>query len=242
MDFFSDNARLPVKSPNGASHWWHSLPLPDGTRIEGMSHDQDLQSKIWRALQLQSPLLAGKAVLDIGANDGYFTVASLLSGASEVTAINSADWPTYPQNIEFACRAWNVHPTIVTADFRNHSFGRKFDVILFLGVLYHVENVFDCVKDLRCLLRPSGKILIETQMAKSVSELPIFEYASDIYPTSAIAGKSSLGQVGISNYLFPNVHAMRNLASCYDFEFEDIGLGSAYVNENPHRGIFQFSI
>ncbi|MDF3813997.1 MULTISPECIES: class I SAM-dependent methyltransferase [Rhodopseudomonas] len=231
-----------IKPPNGVSQWWHSLPTPDGSRIEGMNQDKELQSKLWNALKIERGSLAGKAVLDIGANDGYFTVAASLSGAASVTAINSADWPTFPQNIEFSCDLWNVEAEIITADFRSYEFGQKFDVILFLGVLYHLENVFDCIRDLRKLLNPGGSIYIETQMAKSTSDLPIFEYASDIYPTSAIAGKSSTGKVGISNYLFPNVPAILNLANCYDFKCTDIGEGSVYVKENPYRSVFLFSI
>ena len=51
-------------------------------------------------------------------------------------------------------------------------------------------------------------IYLETQMSAIQSDLPIFEYASDIYRTMAHQDKPSLRGIGISNYLFPNEHAI----------------------------------
>ena len=55
-------------------------------------------------------------------------------------------------------------------------------------------------------------------MAAIASELPIFEYASDIYSTVARQDKPLLSATDISNYLFPNEGAMLNLAHSYDFD------------------------
>jgi hypothetical protein len=55
------------------------MPLPDGTRISGENPDKDLQFKKWRALNIPSDDgLAGKSVLDIGANDGFLTLAAAM--------------------------------------------------------------------------------------------------------------------------------------------------------------------
>ena len=145
--------------------------------------------------------LAGKRVLDIGANDGFFTLAALMAGATEVTAID-AEWGTWPQNIQYASQAWNVTPHILTGDFRVYDFQQRYDVIFFLGVLYHLEDVFGCMKKLDQILEPGGVIYVETQMSQIQSDLPVFEYASDIYPTIARQDKPALTHVGFSNYLF----------------------------------------
>jgi len=123
--FFSSQIQELVASPNGTATWWHSLPLPDGRRIVGAHLDKDFQLKMWDALQIPPNALQGKAVLDIGANDGFFTVAAFLSGASHVTAINSEDWTTWPLNIRFASEAWKVNPEVVTGDFRTYPFKQK---------------------------------------------------------------------------------------------------------------------
>ena len=100
----------------------------------------------------------------------------------------------------------------------SHPLGDVYDVIFLLGVLYRLENLPACMRRLRSLLPEGGVVYVETQMSQIRSELPIFEYASDIYPTVAIQDKKNLSLVGISNQLFPNEPAVRNLAHSYDFE------------------------
>jgi hypothetical protein len=78
--FFQDRFERLVESPNQSQFWWHSLPLPTGDRINGYNQDKDLQFKQWRAMQIaDKDGLAGKRVLDIGANDGFFTVAAIMA-------------------------------------------------------------------------------------------------------------------------------------------------------------------
>ena len=84
-------------------------------------------------------------------------------------------------------------------------------MIFFLGVLYHLEDLFGCMKRLPALLGDHGALYIETQMSQIESALPIFESASDILPTIAGQNKGNKYLVGISNYLFPNEPAMWNL-------------------------------
>ena len=238
--FFQTQCTKLIDPPNG-NLWWHNMPLPDGSRINAQPVDKDLQFKMWQAMQIPNEGgLSGKQVLDIGANDGFFTLAAIMAGAKEVTALNSADWQTWPQNIEYASEAWGIRPNLVTADFRTYNFQGPYDVIFFLGVLYHLEDIFTCMKMLRRLLKDGGANYLATQMSKVDSDLPVFEYASDIYSTVAIQDKSNLKGVGISNYFFPNTHAMHNLAYSYNFECESLsGPRVKYLQENPTRGLFK---
>ena len=240
MSFFQEKYNRLVESPNGSRFWWHSIPLPNGDRINGNAPDKDLQFKMWRAMQIKD--LSGKRVLDIGANDGFFTLAAVMAGAAEVTAIDK-DWETWPANIRYGSETWRVKPEIVTGDFRTFEFGRRYDVVFFLGVLYHLEDVFGAMKRLSALLESHGVLYIETQMSQIESALPIFESASDIYPTIAIQDKRAMfSAVGISNYLFPNALAIRNLAYLYDFTYESLaGPYNDYSRENPTREFFKFT-
>ena len=98
------------------------------------------------------------------------------------------------------------------------------------------------MKLLRGLLADRGSLYIETQMTAIASELPVFEYASDIYSTIAPQDKPALGATGISNYLFPNEAAMLNLAHSYDFDCHMLdGSHNAYTLENPTRRMFRFT-
>jgi trans-aconitate methyltransferase len=240
--FFQKTYKLLVDSPNNSPIWWHSMPLPNGNRINGAHPDKDLQFKAWRAMQIdEAGGLRGKRVLDIGANDGFFTLCAIMAGATEVTAIDK-NWGTWPNNIQYASQTWGVNPEIVTADFRTWDSAKRFDVIFLLGVLYHLEDPFTFMQILSSRLDTRGTVYIESQMSQIESKLPVFEYASDIYPTVAIQDKTNLATAGISNYLFPNVHAIRNLAYSYDFEYEHLDSAqNVYSRENPTRQLFKLT-
>ncbi len=240
--FFQESYKALVDSPNGSAVWWHSLPLPDGNRVNGHNPDKDLQLKMWGAMQIPGDGgLAGKKVLDIGANDGFFTVAATMAGAAKVTAIDK-DWSTWPVNIDYSCRTWQVEPEIVSGDFLSHGLGDVYDVVFLLGVLYHLENMPACMRRLRSLLGEGGVVYVETQMSQIKSPLPVFEYASDIYPTVAIQDKKNLALVGISNQLFPNEPAVHNLAHSYDFDCASLsGPRNVYTQENPYRQFFKLT-
>ena len=237
--FFQPKFTTSVASPNG-QFWWHHMPLPDGTRIKGANQDVDLHVKMWDALKIpRVEGLKGRSVLDIGANDGYFSLAALVAGAAKVTAINSPDWNTYPANINYASAAWDLKPIVITSDFERHSFEERFDVIFFFGVLYHLEDVFNAMKRLKGLLAEGGVIYIETQMSGLKLDLPVFEYASDLYPTQVKQDKRGLYLSGLSNYLLPNEHAMKNLAHSYDFSIESLSSPrNLYERDNPTRQLF----
>jgi len=221
--FFTDDFRNLVSPPNGG-YWFHNMPLPDGDRIAGANPDRAREQKLWRstvdALGLD---LRGKRVLDIGANDGIFTIASLLRGADHVTAINPGDMymGTYPHNLKSACEWWDVQPEVMTGDFVTAPLPNgSYDIILFYGVLYHLKNVFAAFQKLRDLLAPGGVVLMETQVTTVVHPRPIFELASDLMPTTVPQFKALVGSCGSSNFLMPNDAALMCLADTYGLQLE----------------------
>ena len=215
------------------------MPLPDGNRIAGAHADRDVQRKFVGELVFEHFRYCRERSTRHRANDGFFTIAALLVGAGEVTAINPADRSTYPENLLFASKQWNVTPDVIVADFETHPFDCGYDVIFFLGVLYHLENIFAAAKRLRKLLNDDGTLYLETQMSRVESSLPIYEAASDIYPTIAKQDKEHLHATGISNFLFPNEVAMDDLAHSYDFTYER--LKGPYTRDYPTRGVFRLT-
>ncbi len=133
--------------------WYHSIELPDGGIIQGHQSLEQLRRRL-RMFPIPADL-TGKRVLDIGAWDGWFSFEMERRGA-EVLALDAAKNTRLLEarrllgsRIEYRigdiCRlTWRELGT--------------FDIVLFLGVLYHVkhpvlalENVCGMTRDLACI-------------------------------------------------------------------------------------------
>ena len=117
------------------SGWYHSIELPDGQVLEGL---QSLEQQKERLRRLPVPDdLSGKRVLDIGTWDGWFAFEMERRGA-DVTAIDSIEQPAFylardRLGAKVDYRVMDVYQLSAKTDGR-------FDLVLFLGVLYHLKH------------------------------------------------------------------------------------------------------
>ncbi len=83
--------------------------------------------------------LTGKSVLDIGCNAGFYSIEMKRRGAERVLGIDSDD--VYLNQARYAAKVLGAD-----IEFRNMSvydvgsLGEKFDVVIFMGVLYHLRH------------------------------------------------------------------------------------------------------
>jgi tRNA (mo5U34)-methyltransferase len=121
--------------------WWHRIDLGDGVVTPGLD---DSPTKL---AMLQMPRdLTGKSVLDVGAWDGFFSFEAERRGARQVVATDSFCWngPGWgnKDGFELARLALGSRVTdreIEVLDISPATVG-TFDVVLFLGVLYHMRH------------------------------------------------------------------------------------------------------
>jgi tRNA (mo5U34)-methyltransferase len=84
--------------------------------------------------------LTGKTVLDIGCNAGFYSMEMKRRGASRVLGLDHDD--RYLAQARFAAGTLGYD----NIEFRNHSvydvgsLGERFDVVIFMGVLYHLRH------------------------------------------------------------------------------------------------------
>lgn len=120
--------------------WFHRIDLGGGITTPGVD---DTATKLE---QIRMPGdLTGKTVLDVGAWDGFFSFEAERRGASRVVALDGGVWnaPTIGRRgFEYARRALGSRVEDVTMEVLEMHPGRPgvFDVVLFLGVLYHLPN------------------------------------------------------------------------------------------------------
>ena len=118
-----------------AKGWWHSFELPDGQRIDGV-HSVDVLRQRIAPFGIPEDL-RGCRVLDIGTWDGWFSFEMERRG-SAVVAIDNWDNPRFRR----------IHATLGSGvDYRQMDMFEltpanvgRFDIVLFLGVLYHLKH------------------------------------------------------------------------------------------------------
>src|SRR5687767_8581888 len=124
-----------------AHRWYHSIDLGSGVVTRG-SDDTPV-----RLAQLQLPgSLAGRTVLDIGAWDGFFSFECERRGAARVVATDYYSWRGSgwgaKAGFQLAREALGSKVEDVDIDVMDIAPERlgTFDIVLFLGVLYHLRH------------------------------------------------------------------------------------------------------
>ena len=119
--------------------WFHNLDL-GGVKTAPDHFLGDYPQIKWQQFAFAIPEdLTGKSVLDIGCNAGFYSIEMKRRGADRVVGIDSDE--KYLAQARFAAKVNNVE-----IEFRNLSVYRvadlreQFDVVLFMGVLYHLRH------------------------------------------------------------------------------------------------------
>ena len=112
--------------------------------------------------------LAGRTVLDIGAADGFFAFECERRGAARVVATDSVHWAeghwTGKAPFALARQALGSRVedhTIDLMDLTPEAVGGPFDVVLFLGVLYHLRHPMLGLERVAAMTR--DLLILETQ-------------------------------------------------------------------------------
>ncbi len=94
----------------------------------------------WRRFAHAIPAdLTGKTVLEIGCNAGFYSLEMKRRGAARVLGIDTD--PAYLAQARFAAEVTGADVEFREMDVYDiASLGRRFDLVLFLGVLYHLRH------------------------------------------------------------------------------------------------------
>ena len=127
-------------------HWHHVMRFPHGVVSPGVYDPRELFSF------LELPDLQGKRVLDVGTRDGFFAFECERRGA-EVVALDYADMDLTGFGV--AKRIYGSQVEYVQANVYDLSPDQlgTFDIVLFLGVLYHLRHPLLALDRLRGLCR-----------------------------------------------------------------------------------------
>ena len=119
--------------------WFHNIDL-HGVQTAPTHFLGDYPTIHWRTFENALPWdLRGRTVLDIGCNAGFFAIKMKQRGAARVVGIDSD--ARYLAQARFAAEVMNVDIELRQLTvYEVPRLGERFDLVLFMGVLYHLRH------------------------------------------------------------------------------------------------------
>lgn len=154
-------ADVVARRAGSISQWRHRIPLGHDIVTPG---SEDTEAELGRLNIPQS--LEGKRVLDVGCSDGYYSFVCEQRGATVVavddessllagTTVNGFTTARDLRGSAVDYRIADVH------DLTPDDVG-TFDLILFVNVLYHLENPMLALRRLAALAEPGAEMILKT--------------------------------------------------------------------------------
>ena len=210
--------------------WFHSLDLSHGVVTPGHKSPRLLQEEVE---DLHLPDLRGRTILDIGAWDGFFSFQAERLGAARVVALDHYVWSidmsqTRPasQLVEHFPHMWrpDTLPGKRGFDLAHAVFGSRvetrvadfmdvdlatlgqFDVVLYLGVLYHQRHPLQALERVAKVTRDVAIIETEAVNIPGLEDRAFCQF----FESDELAGDPS-------NWWAPNAQALIGLCRAAGF-------------------------
>jgi tRNA (mo5U34)-methyltransferase len=186
--------------------WFHSINLGNGITTRGLK-SPDIHLK--EAAAIYNPIrMDGVSVIDIGAWNGFYSFEAKHRGASRVLATDHFCWKFGGREaFELARSALDLDIESIDIDVPDLSVekvGGQFDVVLFLGVFYHLIDPIDGLRRAASLAREV--LVVETHTDAEDIGRP----AMIMYPGSELRGDAT-------NWWGPNNACMKALLGTMGF-------------------------
>lgn len=158
-----------------AIQWFHTTALGNGIITPGKD---DTPCKL-KTLAMPEDL-GGLSVLDIGAWDGFYSFEAERRGASRVLATDHFCWggPGWGTKAGFDLAKKVLHSKVeeLKIDVPDISPARvgTFDLVLFLGVLYHLQNPLSALE--RVFSVTKGRLILETLLDMTWEKRPVMVF------------------------------------------------------------------
>ncbi|WP_255448561.1 TIGR04290 family methyltransferase [Telmatospirillum sp. J64-1] len=204
--------------------WFHNLHLPDGRQTAPDHHFGDFPAFKWAQIADHIPAdLSGWRALDIGCNAGFYSFQLAARGA-EVTGIDVNDH--YLRQARWAAKQFDVEDRVRFENrqvYQLGSEGESYDLVLFMGVFYHLRYpllVLDILRTLAPRLMVFQTLTLpEDQVAPNVQEDVDFQSRDRLrepgWPRMAFIEHSF--SKDITNWWIPNPAAIEGMLRAAGF-------------------------
>lgn len=203
--------------------WFHQIDFGKGLLSPGAIK----LSKIERnnAVIFDRVNVSGKSLLDIGCWDGAYSIAAIRRGASRVLATDHYVWHHLSDRKAFELARAHLAPSIEAQDIDVPDISVEsvgvFDIVLFLGVFYHLRHPFEALERVAKIAREC--LVVESRLLRTLTRKPIMRF----YPGSELDGDPT-------NWWAPNRACIE--AMLFDLGFRKILF--KHPDRRWRRGIF----
>ncbi len=200
-------ARMTVED-RPAIRWFHSFDLGNGDTIDGIKALDILQKE---ADIILGDHVAGKSVLDIGSWDGFFAFQAEQRGAARVVASDHFCWSGegWGNRLGFDYVHARLNSQVESVDVDVSDLPAKglgqFDVVLFLGVFYHLKDPY-------VGLEAAAQMCSDHLVIETVTALP-----REKLPAMRLFASGELGD-DPTNFWAPNLPALELMLKSFGFK------------------------
>lgn len=196
--------------------WFHEMDLGSGVVTKGAKSLEIIRAQAEIAF---SHGVEGRSVIDIGAWDGAFSFEAERRGASRVLAVDHYCWVGpigRKASFDFAKKTLgsNVEERVCTVEDLSPSVLGRFDIALFLGVLYHLRHPFLGLE--RAAAMTTDTLVVDTETALDTLDRPAMVF---------IPGKELNNDP--TNWWAPNI-------ACVKAMLTDVGFDKIAVIRHPN--------
>jgi tRNA (mo5U34)-methyltransferase len=220
--------------------WYHEIDFGGGVRSRPKHPHRD----IWAAIeQFLAPVdFLGRSVLDIGCWDGNWSFLAERRGAASVLATddNSQHWTRTASGIgtnespepglgfqlaREALESRVIYRGDVSA-YHLDRLGQRFDVVLFLGVFYHLTHLMSALTQLRHVVNPGGVVILEGAAINDHKKSSMdFLYG----PEDGFGGTLEPERVDPSNWSIPTIRCLHDMLNACYFEVKRLDFQPAHL-------------
>jgi tRNA (mo5U34)-methyltransferase len=157
--------------------WYHEFDFGNGLRAEVKTPDAKSHRALWHFIEteLNKIEFTDRTVLDIGCWDGYWSFYSERRGASRVLATDDStqNW-TGSAGFQIAKELLNssVESDLQLSVYELDKLASKFDIILCLGVFYHLLDPFYAFSQIRHKCHERSLVVFEGDVFFGLIETP----------------------------------------------------------------------
>ena len=204
--------------------WYHEFDFGNGLHAHSSTPKEYLTGVRlhWRFVEteLEKFDFANKSVLDVGAWDGFWSFYAERAGARSVLATDdvSQNWAS-GEGLRLARKLLrsNIEVRQDVPIYNLASLDRKFDIILCLGVFYHLRDPFYGFTQLRHCCHSNSVVFLEGEVGHDKAEENAVYYPCTL-PLECLPGESGIKNLLQSAYL--RVESFRWMRPTLDLEHD----------------------